>query len=62
MSPDDGYVMYDPRVMSVQRSDKKAISGITCFFHFRLKLEPKILNCQILGAVLSRTTNTLSTR
>ena len=32
-----------------------------CLF-FRLKLEPEFFNCQILSAVLSRTTNTLSTR
>ena len=28
-------------------------------FFFRLKLEPEILNCQIISSVLSRTTNTL---
>ena len=60
-SPDDGYFMNDPRRMSDQRSDKKALSGNICFrFFFRPKLEPEILNCQILSAVISRTINTIS--
>ena len=58
----DGYFMYDPRPMSDQRSDKNAIPGSICCFSFRLKLETGILNCQFVSAVLSRTTNTLSTR
>ena len=46
--------MYDPRPISDQRSDKKAIPGDVCFFYFRLA--PETLNCQILSAALSRTT------
>ena len=61
-SPDDGYFMYYLRSMSDQQSAKKAMPGSICFFSFCLKLGPEILNCQILGSVLSRTTNTLSTR
>ena len=38
--------------MSDQRSDKKVIPDNMCFFYFRLELEPEILNCQILCAVL----------
>ena len=53
-SPDHGYRMYDPRPISDQRSDKKAIPGDVCFFYFRLA--PETLNCQILSAALSRTT------
>ena len=33
-SPDDDYFEYDPRPMSDQRSDKKAIPGNICFFLF----------------------------
>ena len=54
--------MYDPRPMRDQRSDKNTIPGNTMYFFSRPKLEPEVLNCQILNAVLSRTTNTLSTR
>ena len=64
-SPDDGYFICDPRPMSDQRSDKKVIPGNREYMFvlfFCLKLEPEILNCQILSAVLSRTINTLSTR
>ena len=47
--------------MSDQRSDEKPIPGVVyVFFHFRLKLEPEILNCQILSSVPWRTANTLS--
>ena len=45
-----------------QRATSDQTKGHTTyhvFFYFRLKLEPEILNCQILSAVLSRTTNTL---
>ena len=52
---------YDPRPMSDQRSDKKAIPGIYGFF-LRPKLEPDILSCQFLSSVLSHATNTPSTR
>ena len=48
--------------MSDQRSDKKAIPGSIFFFLVRLTLEPEILNSQTRSAVLSRTSNTLSTR
>ena len=43
--------------MSDQRSDKKAVPGI-CFY-FRLNVEPKILDCEVLSSVLSHTTDTL---
>ena len=36
-----------------KRSDINSISGI-CYIYFRLKLEPEILNCQVLISVCYR--------
>ena len=57
--------MLDPRPMSDQQPDVKAIPCTRyMFIYFRLKLGAEILNSQIVYfSVLSRTTtNTLSTR
>ena len=40
----------------------KRLYQVISVFYFRLKLKPEIRNCQILSTVLSRATNTLSTR